>query len=146
MAEHLLGLQRQPRYLYGSRPGGRHCCSGLVLPARPLETAPSGLLKRDSRHPLLDHIGDWLRAGRSHWPLLLDKHMEAITKPSVVAVSLIVGGIILWLVDRGPVRKHNDPVDLADITTKQAALVGLGQSLAIVPGVSRLGATIVSAA
>ena len=76
--------------------------------------------------------------------LLLDKHMEAITKPSVVAVSLVIGGIILWLVDRGPVRKHNDPVDLADITTKQAALVGLGQSLAIVPGVSRSGATIVS--
>lgn len=76
--------------------------------------------------------------------LLLDKHMQSITTPFVVAVALILGGIILWLVDRKPVRKHDDPVELEHITTKQAVLIGLGQSLAIVPGVSRSGATIVS--
>lgn len=76
--------------------------------------------------------------------LLLDKHMETITTPFVIACTLILGGIILWLVDRKPVHKHDDPVELENITTKQAALIGLGQSVAIVPGVSRSGATIVS--
>ena len=76
--------------------------------------------------------------------LLLDKHMNSITTPAVVAVMLIIGGIVLWLVDRGPVRAKDDLVELGRITSKQALLVGLGQSAAIIPGVSRSGATIVS--
>lgn len=76
--------------------------------------------------------------------LFLDKHMNSITVPVVVATTLIIGGIIMWLVDRKPVHKHTDPVELGDITTKQAALIGLGQAVAIIPGVSRSGATIVS--
>lgn len=76
--------------------------------------------------------------------LLLDKHMQAITTPGVVATTLILGGIVLWLVDHKPVHAADDPVELGKITTKQAVLVGLGQSLAIIPGVSRSGATIVS--
>ncbi|MCA9327077.1 undecaprenyl-diphosphate phosphatase [Candidatus Saccharibacteria bacterium] len=76
--------------------------------------------------------------------LALDKHMQSITTPGVVATTLILGGIVLWLVDRKPVHAGNDPVELGRITTKQALLVGLGQSVAIIPGVSRSGATIVS--
>lgn len=75
--------------------------------------------------------------------LLLDSSMERITTPFVVALSLIVGGVILWLVDRGKVHGQQEPkVDA--ITFKQALLVGLGQCVAIIPGVSRSGATIVS--
>ncbi len=77
--------------------------------------------------------------------LALDKSMEKITTPAVVASALIIGGIILWLVDRKPVpRSHEQAVDFSQLTTKRALLVGLGQCLAIVPGVSRSGATIVS--
>jgi undecaprenyl-diphosphatase len=79
--------------------------------------------------------------------LALDKSMEKVTTPTVVAASLIVGGIILWLVDRKPVprrRAHEQQVDFGSITTKRALLVGLGQCVAIIPGVSRSGATIVS--
>ena len=78
--------------------------------------------------------------------LALDKNMDLITTPTVVAWALIVGGIILWLVDRKPVSKHAKIVEpqIERITTRQAALVGLGQAVAIIPGVSRSGATIVS--
>lgn len=76
--------------------------------------------------------------------LILDKSMNSITTPAVVAASLILGGIILWRVDNKPVHQHDDPVELSAITTKQAVLVGLGQAVAIIPGVSRSGATIVS--
>lgn len=115
------------------------------------------------RHDLLDKIKGLLKKERralQFWKLLviatipaglfglaLDKSMEKITTPAVVASSLIVGGIILWLVDRKPVkqrRSHEQQVDFDNITTKRALLVGLGQCAAIIPGVSRSGATIVS--
>lgn len=76
--------------------------------------------------------------------LLLDKSMGHITTPTVVACTLILGGIVLWLVDRKPVQAKSETVELGSITTKQAGLIGLGQSLAIIPGVSRSGATIIS--
>lgn len=76
--------------------------------------------------------------------LAFDKVSEAITTPLVVALALIAGGIILWLVDNKPVYAANDPVELEDITPRQALLVGLGQCIAMIPGVSRSGATIVS--
>lgn len=76
--------------------------------------------------------------------LLLNSSMDAITTPFVVAIMLIVGAIILWFVDRKPTHKTDDPVDFTQLNIKRALLIGVGQSLAIVPGVSRSGATIVS--
>lgn len=75
--------------------------------------------------------------------LLLDSSMGKIAVPFFVAVSLIVGGIILWFVDNKPVGR-NTKTDISDIKTKQAVLVGLGQAVSIIPGVSRSGASIVS--
>jgi len=77
--------------------------------------------------------------------VLLDATMQRITKPHVVAWALIVGGIILWLADRPRKAAHRptEP-DLAMVTTGKALAIGLGQAVAILPGVSRSGATIVS--
>ena len=61
---------------------------------------------------------------------------------TIVLTSLLVGGIVLILFDRRPVRPDEEP-DLAQITTRQALLIGLFQSIAIIPGVSRSAATIV---
>jgi undecaprenyl-diphosphatase len=76
--------------------------------------------------------------------LLLNSYMDRFTKPSVVAFTLIVGGIILWWVDRKPVQKTEQVAEISKISFKRALIVGVGQSLAIVPGVSRSGATIVT--
>ncbi len=76
--------------------------------------------------------------------LAFDKVSSAISVPIVIALALIVGGVILWLVDNKPVDRHRASVELADISTRQALLVGLGQCVAMIPGVSRSGATIVS--
>lgn len=74
--------------------------------------------------------------------LLGDPHLNA----RVVAIALIVGGVILWLVDRKGHSEGEEPVP-ADtfrvISFRQALLIGLAQCLALVPGVSRSGATIV---
>ncbi|MFO1184766.1 MAG: undecaprenyl-diphosphate phosphatase [Bauldia sp.] len=63
--------------------------------------------------------------------------------PRLIAVSLIVGGIVLFLVDRLPLRPiHTDATALPFLT---CAGIGLAQCLALIPGVSRSGATIVGA-
>jgi undecaprenyl-diphosphatase len=77
--------------------------------------------------------------------LALNSVQDRFTTPAVVAVALIVGGVILWLVDRKPAPRHaEEPADIATISFKKALIVGLGQCVAIIPGVSRSGATIVT--
>lgn len=60
--------------------------------------------------------------------------------PLVIATTLILGGIVILLFD----KKFDRPsvVNVDDITPKQAVLIGLCQSIALIPGVSRSGATI----
>jgi len=56
----------------------------------------------------------------------------------VIALNLIVFGIILAVADR--YGKRNKGIE--SLTTKHGLLFGLGQALAVVPGVSRSGGTI----
>ncbi|MDO8432955.1 MAG: undecaprenyl-diphosphate phosphatase [Candidatus Binatus sp.] len=74
--------------------------------------------------------------------LLLEKQAETIFRsPLLIAIDLAVMGIALWVVDRvGAQRRTIDDIGLID-----ALVIGLSQALAIVPGVSRSGATITAA-
>ena len=56
----------------------------------------------------------------------------------LVAATLIVMGILLGLADRYARHTKSE----TDINTKNAVLFGFGQALALIPGVSRSGATI----
>ena len=56
----------------------------------------------------------------------------------LVAGSLIVMGILLGLADRFAKHAKSE----VDLNTKNAILFGIGQALALIPGVSRSGATI----
>ncbi len=61
----------------------------------------------------------------------------------ITAIALIVGGIILILCDRTILSKQKSTTTLDKISTKQSLTIGLAQSLAIIPGVSRSAATII---
>jgi undecaprenyl-diphosphatase len=61
-------------------------------------------------------------------------------EPWQIAILLAVFGIVLWIADRRPARRRMDELDL-----KAAVGVGLAQSLALAPGVSRSGITISAA-
>lgn len=64
-------------------------------------------------------------------------------KPLLIAIMLILGGVVLLVVDRiAPAPRHHDALALP---FGKALLIGLFQCLAMVPGVSRSGATIVGA-
>jgi undecaprenyl-diphosphatase len=60
--------------------------------------------------------------------------------PLTVAVALVLGGIAILLIERMKQRDH--VIKTEDITMQQAAWVGIAQCLALFPGVSRSGATI----
>jgi undecaprenyl-diphosphatase len=74
----------------------------------------------------------------------LHKYIKALLdKPVVVAVALIVGGIAILAIERFAQRPRIKAVD--DIDWKTALFIGFCQCLAMVPGVSRSGATIMAA-
>ena len=58
-------------------------------------------------------------------------------EPWQIAILLAVFAVILWLADRKPPRK-----EMAELGFGAAVAVGLAQSLALAPGVSRSGITI----
>jgi undecaprenyl-diphosphatase len=68
---------------------------------------------------------------------------QYLMSPLVVAVALIVGGIAILLIERFAQRAKIKSVD--DIDFKTAFFVGVCQCLAMIPGVSRSGSTIMGA-
>ncbi|KAF2341267.1 undecaprenyl-diphosphate phosphatase [Flavobacterium tistrianum] len=75
--------------------------------------------------------------------LLLSDFIDSLLEnPVTVAISLLIGGIILLKVDEW-FNKPNDPEVSNEITYAKAFKIGLFQCLAMIPGVSRSGASIV---
>jgi undecaprenyl-diphosphatase len=68
---------------------------------------------------------------------------ELLFSPWVVAVSLIVGGFVILLVER--VRPRPRVHDIEAMSLRTALAIGCCQVLAMIPGVSRAGATIMGA-
>ncbi|GIO24431.1 undecaprenyl-diphosphate phosphatase [Oceanobacillus sp. J11TS1] len=64
---------------------------------------------------------------------------EALSGTNVVGVTLLITAIALWIIRNLRGRKQD-----GDLSTKDAILVGLAQSIAVTPGISRSGATIVA--
>ena len=71
----------------------------------------------------------------------------ALFSPLTVGISLILGGLVLyWIESRRaepPLAERGEAPDLGVVTLSQAALIGVAQAVAVVPGVSRSGASIV---
>lgn len=64
-----------------------------------------------------------------------------IGNPAIVVGALIIGGIVLLLIEKAYKPKASGSDDPASLSFKQAVIVGTAQALAVVPGVSRSGAT-----
>jgi undecaprenyl-diphosphatase len=68
---------------------------------------------------------------------------EYLFNPMIVAVTLIVGGIILILINRKMVSQVSKYKEVEDVSVKNAFFIGLIQCVSMIPGVSRAAATIV---
>jgi undecaprenyl-diphosphatase len=74
---------------------------------------------------------------------LIKDWLDVIAVARTVGISLIIGGILIWLIETYHKPKKSDTAPaLEKITTKQAIKIGLYQIFALIPGVSRSGATI----
>jgi undecaprenyl-diphosphatase len=107
----------------------------LVTLATAMVRAPSS---PDARLPWMIAVGTVpiVIAG-----LLLKKQIEGdLRSLYVIAAALIVVGLVMALIDRH--ASGRDGRALATITYGDAIAIGLAQTLALVPGVSRSGATI----
>jgi undecaprenyl-diphosphatase len=70
--------------------------------------------------------------------LLEDRAESAFRSPALVAGAMALMGLVLWAADRGA----RGTADARAVTLRDALLIGVAQALALVPGVSRSGATI----
>ena len=83
--------------------------------------------------------------------ILFDKILEAKTGKDidgwlynavVVALALIIYGILFIVIERANKNKEYKVTDVSEISYKNALLIGVFQMLAIIPGTSRSGSTI----
>lgn len=73
--------------------------------------------------------------------LLNDVFETAVREPGLVAVTLVIGAVVLWLADRwGGMAKR-----IGDVTFPLAIGIGFAQALALIPGISRSGISISAA-
>lgn len=72
---------------------------------------------------------------------LLESQVEtAFRNPLLIAGTMSVAGIILYLADRYGEKIKN----LNHTTKKNALIIGLSQAIAVIPGISRSGATMIA--
>ena len=76
--------------------------------------------------------------------LLLHKWSEKnLGSLNVMAIALLVGGIVMWIIDAGSERYEANTLNVEQMTVPQSILIGLCQTLsAIFPGTSRSMSTI----
>lgn len=66
---------------------------------------------------------------------VIEREVRAV---GLVALMFVIGGAILWLADRWGRRDRT----MADLTVRDALLIGVAQAAALVPGISRAGISI----
>ena len=71
------------------------------------------------------------------------KHL--LSSPVLVAVMLVIGGIVILFVEKRYKQQTEEEhaVEITQISYKTAAILGVFQAIAIIPGVSRSGAVII---
>jgi undecaprenyl-diphosphatase len=76
--------------------------------------------------------------------VLLKKKIDFLLEsPLVVAIALIVGGVAIIVIERIARQRRYEPVSA--LPAQRSFLIGLVQCVAMIPGISRSGATIMGA-
>lgn len=75
--------------------------------------------------------------------LIFHEFIKSLFSPMVVCASLVLGGIAILLIEKW--KPATRIIDVENLTPRTSFQIGLFQCLAMVPGVSRSGATILGA-
>jgi len=73
--------------------------------------------------------------------LFADTIHQYLFNPITVAMALVIGGVVILWAEQRTHRVHAETVD--EMTWKDALKIGFAQCLALIPGTSRSGATII---
>ncbi len=95
-----------------------------------------------------EHLGWMLVAGTIPTGILgffLESRLKALfASPAIAAVFLVVNGFIMYFGERLRRKEGARTRSLDDLQWQEAAAIGLAQSAALIPGISRSGSTIVA--
>ncbi len=74
--------------------------------------------------------------------MILESKVETVFRsPEIIAFTLAIFGIVFWIVDRNSKTERT----MEKFSIKDGVFIGLSQAVALVPGVSRSGITMVTA-
>jgi len=104
-----------------------------IVKGKPIREAANLTLERRFASLLLIGSMPIMVVGMIFREIVVDSFSNMI----VVGVSLIITGIIIWM-SRHPRGEH----EVEEISTRDALIVGIFQAAALLPGISRSGATI----
>lgn len=120
--------------------------------SNPTGTGAAGAFQRFANNWLyMDKIVLWLKIAVASIPALiagvlfenwLEEHMH---KPVPVAIMLIIYGVIFIVIENTNKNRSSRIKKVSRITWRDAFLIGCFQAMALLPGTSRSGATIVGA-
>ena len=98
----------------------------------------------------IKHVDLWVKVLIAFLPLaiigfIFSDQIKALFSVQIVAVMFIVGGIIFLVVEFFQRNATPQTLDVEQINYKQAAIIGIAQVFALIPGTSRAGSTIIGA-
>lgn len=105
------------------------------------------------RRRLLESFGIWRKIALAFVPTAIIGFLlyefiktQLLTNIYIAVWSLVIGGLIFIIVEKLILKPKTDSIEsIEKISDKHAILIGLVQSIAVIPGVSRSAATIISA-
>lgn len=79
--------------------------------------------------------------------MLFESVIEDVVRNNMVIIALLLAlmGIFIYLGDKWAEKKYKNQIDFEHLTFKQTFIIGCSQALAVVPGFSRSGTTILAA-
>ena len=78
--------------------------------------------------------------------LLLEDIIDSVVRQNVLIIAILLAlmGIFIYIGDKWAEKHYKKPDEYKDLTLRQTFLIGLSQALAIIPGFSRSGTTILA--
>jgi len=99
----------------------------------------------------LKHINLWAKVFLAFLPIgivgfIFSHQIKELFSINIVAIMFIVGGIIFLLVEKFYIPEEKSLIDdVENVTLKQSVWIGFAQVVAVIPGTSRAGSTIIGA-
>lgn len=79
--------------------------------------------------------------------LIFEGIIEELVRSNVIIIAILLAimGVLIYIGDKWAAKKYKNETEYEKMTFKQTFIIGLSQALAVIPGFSRSGTTILAA-